>query len=127
VSYLPEVTAQATARIEAFVLHCRQRGVTVYLVPPAFPRSHYQVQVPPMSGIIAAMRRSVSAPYLLTLDESALPDELFFDTCYHLTTRGVAERSELLGQRLAQALGRPAGTPDVRQVTHRTAEAASRP
>jgi len=100
----PAVAARAAALLERFVADCRRRGVAVYLAMPAYPRSHWERQAAVLGDIEAVLRRRVSAPLLVTAEEAALPDDRFYDTPYHLTTQGAAERSELLGRRLAEAL-----------------------
>jgi hypothetical protein len=113
----PEVTLRAAALIEAFVQECRQRGIAVYLTAPAFPRPRGESQVRIVQEIESLLCRNVTAPLLVTARETALPLDRFYDTPYHLTSRGAAERSELLGRRLAQALGRPREMPGTGPLT----------
>jgi hypothetical protein len=107
VSYKPEVIARTAALLEQFVGECRQRGIEVYLSMPVFPHPHYQEQADVIEAIQSDLGRRVSAPFLVTGQEATLPYDRFYDTPYHLTTRGTAERSEWLGRRLAQVLDRP--------------------
>jgi hypothetical protein len=102
----PDVTARAAESMEEFVAWCRQHDIAVYLAMPVFPRPDYEQQAGVLQEVEAMLRQRVSAPMIVSGREATLPEDRFYDTCYHLTTRGVAERSELLGQRLAQALRR---------------------
>jgi hypothetical protein len=108
----PEASTRTAGLLQDFAAGCRRRGIAVYLAMPAFPRPHYDSQAPVLEQIQALLRARVSAPILVAGREATLPPDRFYDTDYHLTTRGAAERSDLLGRRLAQALGRPEQAPD---------------
>jgi hypothetical protein len=103
----PAVTGRAVAIIEAFVRQCRRHGIAVYLAAPVYPRPHYEAQRAVLEGIQATLCRGVSAPLLVKAHEAALPLDRFYNTNYHVTSKGAVERSELLAWRLAQALGQP--------------------
>jgi hypothetical protein len=108
----PAVTARAAALVGAFARECRQRGVAVFLAMPVFPRPDYDKHAAILDEIEAVLRRDVPVPILVTAREATLPPDCFHDSGYHLTTRAAVQRSELLGQRLAQALAQPEWTPD---------------
>jgi hypothetical protein len=103
----PAVTADAVALVERFVQCCRRRGVAVFLAAPVYPQPHYEAQKAALEEIQATLCRRVGAPLLVKGEEAALPLDRFFDTNYHLTSRGAVERSELLGRRLAETLDQP--------------------
>jgi len=115
---LPEFKEQKTKRLEidaghlkrviadvrAFHAACQPRGIRVLLVMPCTPESRYAAEGTTFEAIEAQLREHSGVPVLVGARDARLPDALFYDTIYHLTTEGARARTASLCDRLRAAL-----------------------
>lgn len=90
------------ADIRNFDAACRERGIRVLLIMPCTPESRYAAEGTTFDAIEAEVRRHGGVPVIVGARDASLPDALFYDTIYHLTTDGARVRTEALCERLGR-------------------------
>jgi len=103
----------AVERFNHFVQRCEARGIRVLLAaPPRSETSAGNVRGV-MDAIHAAIAGTITAPTVTDERSLVFRDELFFDSCYHLTGEGKRQRMDLLIEGLSRYLPRmtPEGNP----------------
>jgi hypothetical protein len=94
--------------IARFADDCRERGVRVFLFHPPIPVTKFDAMKPTIRAIQKALDDTRRIVALNRIDEMRYPDELFFDSGYHLTRTGGERRTRLLVDRLrAQGAANP--------------------
>jgi hypothetical protein len=99
--------AEARERLHDFAKTCEARGVRLFVYHPVVPRRKFEGMK--LDAFQHVLDRELGIPQLNRLSEVSYPDELFFDTVYHLTRAGTERRTADLADRLERALtGSPA-------------------
>jgi hypothetical protein len=82
--------------------------VRVFLFHPPIPVTKFDAMKPTIRAIQKALDDAPRIVALNRIDEMRYPDELFFDSGYHLTRAGGERRTRLLVDRLrAQGAANP--------------------
>lgn len=89
-----------------FYRFSERKGVNAFLCFPAIPRSKFDNQKAACDALYASLKELLDIPILSKPDKYVLPDECFFDTCYHLTRRGIYLRMPMMAADLKHALNR---------------------
>jgi hypothetical protein len=100
---------QRIALIHAFAGRLEARGIRVWFAYPPLVAETVAEQKDALIRLERVLAARLRLPRLLTLDEAALPQALFYDSDYHLGPEGRRRRTELLAERLRRALSAPQG------------------
>jgi hypothetical protein len=88
---------------EKAVADLRSRGIQVIIIPPSFAETSYRMIEDRLIPLFSEFdRRGLS--FSIPPRESAYPDSLFYDSCYHLGYEGVMIRTSQLLQLLKSRL-----------------------
>ncbi|HEY9676792.1 MAG TPA: hypothetical protein V6C76_02235 [Drouetiella sp.] len=90
---LDEYTINELNNFNAF---CKQRGATVYLMPPSAYDAMYQRDKTPIDKIIAQCKQRVTIPFLSNPGRYAFPDTMIFGGHFHLTGEGRKLRTQMM-------------------------------
>ena len=94
-------------RAAAFADAVAAAGAALVVAYPPMPQAAYEAHRANLVAWDRALRDRLPVPFLNTPGEAALPEEMFFDTPYHLTGEGADRRTADLIARL-RASGRAA-------------------
>ncbi|NNJ24695.1 hypothetical protein [Alienimonas chondri] len=102
--------------VDAFARTVREAGATLAVVHPPVPRRRYLEHKANLDAWDRSLRERLPVPVLTTPGDAALPEELFYDTAYHLTGPGIERRTTALIDLLTAAgLAEPPTEPGAEQ------------
>lgn len=78
-----------------FERNCENIGVRVFVCPPAYQRTSFEHQKDYIQRVSRELERA-GISFIAPPEKFALPDNLYFDTPYHLNLDGRRIRSELM-------------------------------
>lgn len=84
---------RAIERLNSFHKTARNLGVTVWFAHPPVTAAAYKRHRRTFDRLENSLRQSLSIPVLNPLEQMVFPNELFFDSAYHLNSRGAHLRS----------------------------------
>lgn len=79
-----------------FTDQARAKGAQVVLTYPAYCQKGYDLNAASLDTLDQYYRKKLTCPVLGRPVDFALPDSLFFDTVYHLTSQGSKIRTDRL-------------------------------
>jgi hypothetical protein len=118
-----EADSAMLAELAEFAETCRARGVRPFVFHPAIPQR--KLDAMNLGPLARDLDRMLAIPQLNRIAEMGYPDELFFDTVYHLTYAGTRRRTELLAERLGRALAASGAAARKSDTGHHPAPAVS--
>ena len=92
--------------IRKFALNCQGRGIRIFYSFPPLPESAFPGFREEMRRIREGLETRVPIVHLDQPSDNVYPDEMFFDSVYHLTRDGVTRRTRELRVNLRGALKR---------------------
>ena len=72
--------------LNGIIIRCERRGVTVVMLPPVCPKSHFEVSYNP---VIAHCLDSIGHPYFIDPHDMVVPDSMSYNGGYHVNHAGV--------------------------------------
>lgn len=90
----------AIADILGFVQRVRNKDAEVVFAFPPIHIAQYENYAESIQHLNEIIQNVVNVPVILSAKQMAFPEELFFDTAYHLNYAGIRERVVLLGAAL---------------------------
>ncbi len=101
--FQPEYEKKIIRTMNRFHEYCAERGITVLFSYPQYPESHALGERRIILKELADMLdEQLEFPVLNRPEGLLLPDELFFNTTYHLTREGTRKRTEILVESLRE-------------------------
>jgi len=94
----------ARDHLTRFHAECLAKGVRVFFSHPPYEKSWFDVQAKEIAEADQFLREQLTIPILDSAEELTFLSEQMFDTEYHLNVAGIQRRSNLLAERLQQAL-----------------------
>ena len=105
------IALAAVEHLNRFHAECQAKGVRVFFSHPPYEKAWFDVQFAAISKADRFLRERLTIPFLDSAEEMTFPSEQMFDTEYHLNLDGIRRRSNLMAERLTQALAAPPPTP----------------
>ncbi len=90
--------------LNEFQRFTESKGVSSFLCFPTVPKSKFESQKPASKALYANLKAQLEIPILSQPEKYVLPDDCFFDTCYHLTRRGINRKMPMISADLNHAL-----------------------
>lgn len=85
----------AVDQLMLFKRNCENIGVRVFVCPPAYQRTSFERQKDYIQRVSRELEQA-GVSFIAPPEKFALPDDLYFDTPYHLNLSGRRIRSELM-------------------------------
>jgi hypothetical protein len=106
-----EIDPGVVEQINSFAERAKSRGIRVWLAHPPLEAREFDLWQDSLTELQSTLDRDLNVPQLNRIDEMRYPDELFFDTMYHLTRPGAERRTQQLIERLNAAAEAPSVDP----------------
>jgi len=102
---VPEThNVEAITVLNNFADACTKKNITVAFCFPAIPRSVYSQKQSQINSLHKQLKSRLHMPILGMPSDYSLPDEEFFDTCYHLRKAGIDQRMTAMSAQLRKAM-----------------------
>ncbi len=96
--------ASAVAKLNQFARQCRDQNIDVFYVHPAIAQNVYEASSESIDYVDQAVSSWVQIPVLNSAAEMVYPNEMFYDTPYHLLLEGKQRKTALMIDRLVEKL-----------------------
>lgn len=90
------------SRLNDFAEYVSSKGATAYFTFASYPRSEFDKNIKGIRHFEEQLRKDLKMPIITLPEDMTYPDEMFFDTVYHLNEEGRKLRTEKLVQILVQ-------------------------
>ena len=90
--------------LNSFHHYCLSKGVKTFICYASVPKSYFEKNAESAQQLALYVKKNIAIPAIASPRRYVLPDDCFFDTCYHLTKKGISYRMPLLAQDLGKAL-----------------------
>ena len=87
-------------KLNEFAEYAREHGATVYFTYASYPKSEYEINLPAIKEFEKQLKDDLKIDIITTPEELVFPDEMFFDTVYHLNDEGRRIRTEMVIEKL---------------------------
>jgi len=98
-----EVDPDVIDQINEFAARVESRGIHVWLAHPPVEARTFDLCQDSLRELQATLDQNLKVKQLNQIDEMRYPDELFYDTAYHLTRAGAERRTSQLSERIQAA------------------------
>ena len=99
-----QVNAESLDILNRFYYSSRTRGAKVFLIFPDIPDVYYQQEEPRLAILFSQLKNNLKIPLLSSPAENVLPVEYFFDSLYHLNSKGRSLRTKKITEILSREL-----------------------
>lgn len=102
--YRASMVEERIGVLNRFIGECRGRGIRVLYTHPPMARSAFEGAREDLERLDEALHAGLDAPIVLSLSESILDDDDFYNTYYHPNSRGRRVFTERFAERLASLI-----------------------
>ena len=86
---------------------CKEKGARVFFAFPQIPKSHLEGQTDTLKAYAKKLEEELNFPVINNPLHEEIPDELYYDSSYHLIGEGVQMRTARLIQAIKKELSKP--------------------
>lgn len=109
--YIPNTPdPESICVLNSFADACKKKNIAVAFCYPATPRSIYCQKQSQINAFDKQLNAQLRLPILGNPSDFTLPDEQFFDTCYHLRKAGINQRMNVLSSHIRRAMSQLAAS-----------------